>query len=441
MFQLGLLKYELRLAMLSFRKNPILTTLMVAAVALGIGVCMTTVSVYYLMSNNPIPHKSERLFAVQLDSWEANNGYGDSDSDYPEQLTWTDAQYLLHNGPEYPRVAMFKTGMVVETDQVEQVPIREIGRVTSRDFFAMFDVPFSFGSVWSQDMEDGAEQVVVLSHDLNEKLFGGSDSTGQQIRLNDELFRIVGVMAAWNPTILFYDVNNGAFDKPEDFYLPISLTAPLEPETYGNTNCWKPWEEEGYSGFLNSECTWLQFWVELPDHTAQDTYKSFLDAYFMQQQELGRYGRPLGTRISDVEAWLDLNQIINSDTKVLVGLAFMFLAVCVFNTVGLLLAKFLGRASDIGVRRALGATRSMIFRQHLIEVAAVGLVGGMLGLGLAWLGLQMVAYLADAPEQLVRLNLELVAIALGLAILATLVAGLYPSWQIGRIPPARYLKV
>ena len=68
-------------------------------------------------------------------------------------------------------------------------------------------------------------------------------------------------------------------------------------------------------------------------------------------------------------------------------LAFGFLLVCLLNTVGLLLAKFLRRSGEIGVRRALGASRRAIFAQCLVEAGAVGLVGGVLGLGLALLGL------------------------------------------------------
>ena len=61
--------YNLKLALKSMRRNPVMTALMVAAIAVGIGVSMTTLTVYYLMSSNPIPEKSEVLFAVTMDSW------------------------------------------------------------------------------------------------------------------------------------------------------------------------------------------------------------------------------------------------------------------------------------------------------------------------------------------------------------------------------------
>ncbi|MEM7002181.1 MAG: ABC transporter permease, partial [Pseudomonadota bacterium] len=59
--------YYLRLALLSMRKNAVLSSLMVIAIGLGIGACMTIITVNYIMSSDPIPHKSAQLFAVQLD--------------------------------------------------------------------------------------------------------------------------------------------------------------------------------------------------------------------------------------------------------------------------------------------------------------------------------------------------------------------------------------
>ena len=61
--------------------------------------------------------------------------------------------------------------------------------------------------------------------------------------------------------------------------------------------------------------------------------------------------------------------------------------VCLVNTIGLLLAKFLRRAPEVGVRRALGASKAQVFLQHLIEVGLLGFSGGLLGILLAQLGL------------------------------------------------------
>ena len=86
-------RYYVKLGLHSIRKNPVLSALMVAAIAVGIGACMTVVNVDYVMSGNPIPHRSELLHHVQVDSWNPNNPYEDPDG-LPEQLTYLDGNAL-----------------------------------------------------------------------------------------------------------------------------------------------------------------------------------------------------------------------------------------------------------------------------------------------------------------------------------------------------------
>jgi putative ABC transport system permease protein len=126
-------------------------------------------------------------------------------------------------------------------------------------------------------------------------------------------------------------------------------------------------------------------------------------------------------------------------------MAFAFLAVCLVNTVGLLLAKFLNAAPVSGVRRALGASRRDIFWQHLTESGVValagGIVGGLLGVVGIWaLRAYYGQFVEDAPKYLPFDQANFV-IVVAIAVLAGLLAGLYPAWRIGRAAPASYLKV
>src|SRR5690606_7563398 len=105
------------------------------------------------------------------------------------------------------------------------------------------------------------------------------------------------------------------------------------------------------------------------------------------QAQLGRSARPDQYLMATPEEWLEINEVVGDDNRVLVGLSALFLVVCLLNTVGLLLAKFLGRAGDISVRRALGASKLDIFRQQLVECGFVGLLGGVIGIGLSGFGL------------------------------------------------------
>lgn len=83
--------YYIKLALKSVKRNPILSLLMIIAIALGIGASMTTITINYLMSADPIPHKSHQLFHIQVDNWDPNNAFNDDEDYLPNQLTWTDA--------------------------------------------------------------------------------------------------------------------------------------------------------------------------------------------------------------------------------------------------------------------------------------------------------------------------------------------------------------
>ena len=121
--------------------------------------------------------------------------------------------------------------------------------------------------------------------------------------------------------------------------------------------------------------------------------------------------------------------------------SFSFLFVCVLNAMGLMLAKFMGRAADIGVRRALGANRRAILAQCLIEAGVVGLAGGVLGVVLTMLGLMALrGVLSEQIVELTNLDPTGVGIALLLAIFATIIAGLYPTWRAAHVQPAWQLK-
>src|SRR3546814_14439650 len=121
-------------------------------------------------------------------------------------------------------------------------------------------------------------------------------------------------------------------------------------------------------------------------------------------------------------------------------LAFGFLLVCLLNTVGLLLAKFLRRSGEVGVRRALGASRREIFMQCLVEAGVVGMAGGIVGLALAWLGLWAVRQQPASYAELAHLDPVMLLTTFVLAVGASLLAGVIPAWQALQVTPATQLK-
>ena len=158
-------RYYLKLGVLSIRANPALSALMVAAIAIGIGACMTIVTIHHIMSGNPIPHKSEQLFYVQVDNWDPSEPYDDP-NEPPVQLTYLDATALMDANKASSQVISYKTMRVIEPDTDDGSPFQIETRATTADFFSMFDVPFKYGSGWEKSADHAREHIVVLSDTL-----------------------------------------------------------------------------------------------------------------------------------------------------------------------------------------------------------------------------------------------------------------------------------
>ena len=436
-------RYYLKLGILSIRANPALSALMVAAIAIGIGACMSIVTVRHVMSDNPIAHKNDVLFHVQVDNWNPDDPY-DEPNEPPEQVTYLDATALHQAGRAFRQTISFKSDRVVQPDGEDIRPFQEEVRATSADFFAMFDVPFQFGDGWDAAADQTEEHVVVLSAEMNQRLFGGEDSVGRTMTMNNELFRVVGVLAEWMPMPKFYDLNNNPYEGAEDIFTPFSLAIAGEWGSSGNNSCWKPIDGVGYEAYLASECIWIQMWVELRTSTEKGAYRQFLDDYVEEQKTLGRFPRELNNRLSTPAQWMVNREVVDDTVNVLLSLAVLFLVVCLLNTIGLLLAKVMRRTNDISLRRALGASKQALFAQYIVEAGMIGIAGGLAGIGMTWLGLRGIENVFseyDFIAYLVSMDWTMIFLAVALAIVSALGAALYPTWRACSISPATTLRI
>ena len=434
-----MIAYNIKLATKSMRRNPMMTALMVAAIAVGIGISMTTLSVYYMMNGNPIPEKSDELFAVTLDSWDPIRPFDvDRPERAPHQLTYQDAERLVELDAGKRQAAMFESSLIIEPVNDEEMPFEATARVTTGDFFAMFNVPFIYGDGWDKAADANAEAMVVLTRQLNERLFGGEDSIGRWVTMNSTRFQVAGVIDTWEPTPRFYDPINGGFQEINEMFIPFALTRVLELDSIGSDWGWKSEEITSFEQWLNSEASWIQYFVELDG--ARGEYIAHLDAYVGEQKILGRFERPMNNNIFNVMEWMDYHKVVANDSRVLLGLSFLFLVVCLLSTITLLLTKFVGKKSETSLRRALGASRTTIFRQQIVEVGVIGFAGGLIGLLLTTFGLQGIQYLYESPPGLVSLDWLMMTAAISIAIVSSMIAGLYPAWRVCQVPPATQLK-
>jgi putative ABC transport system permease protein len=439
-----MLLYNLRIALLSLRRNRVLTAVIIGGVALGVAVATLSSTIRHTLARDPLPGRSDDLHYVRLDSWDPLSPYpGDDPNRPPTQLTYQDAMNLMRSDIPVRQTATYKGSLYLFPDPKVARPRRVSVRLAFADFFPMFDVPFKYGSGWDGKADAGPEPVIVLDEETNDAVFGGENSVGRTIRLENREFRVVGVLDRWRPPVKFYDVTQNPVQTPEAVFIPFNHARPMQIRSNGNSDGWKSPPSPGFEGFLASESCWIQFWVELPrDRVA--AYEDYVDAYVTDEKKRGRFPRPLNNRVTPMMAWMAEQNVVPNEVNAMAVVSLLFLAVCALNLMGLLLGKFLARAPEVGVRRALGARRLDVFVQHVVECELVAVIGGTIGVAIAFASLAAVnrwASLAIQRADMFHLDGTMLALAVVLSLAAGLIAGVYPAWRVCRIPPALHLKV
>jgi len=317
----------------------------------------------------------------------------------------------------------------------------------------MFDVPFQFGRGWTAAEDEDPAPVVVISHYLNDRLFGGGNNVGRTLTLAGQRFTVIGVLAKWVPLPRFYDEARD-FGPPDDIFIPFRWVESLPDLDYQGFCLRTKTLLSGFHALAESEClSATGAWVELDTPQQYNAYKQFLENYSRAQQQAGRFDRSPNVWLPTVATWLEMNDVVGRQSKLQVVLAVIFLGICVLNTIGMFLAKFTGAASVMGLRRALGATRGDVIRQNLTEVTLLSVCAGALGIAAAAIGLRLIRVFvlsrsthdnpdfATITQSLSHMDGQMILTAVALSLVAGLLAGLYPAWRVGRLPPATFLKI
>lgn len=437
--------YYLDLAWRSCRRSKALTALVILLMGCGVATCMVTYAVFRATSADPIPWKSSQLFVPQIDNF---GPVHDWKGDPPILLSYTDAEAILHAGQARRQALVYPVKLSVVPVNLQRPPFVQEGDAVSSDFFAMFDAPFRFGGGWSAGDDDHRAAVAVISSALNQQLFGGANSVGRTIHLDADDYRVVGVLDDWNPLPRFFDVSSVSFpfSHPRQIYLPFNRAIALQKATSGNLYCSADQPDPdlpNWDAVLHSECVWIDAWVELSARADAVRYLQFVHNYAAEQQHIGRFGWPPNVRLTGLMQWLGLhdNHVVPKASRLSLIVSVSFLLICLVNVVGLMLARFMQRAPEIGVRRALGASRAAIYGQFVTEAAAIGFAGGLLGLLLTALGMAGIGRVFEPQiARLAQLDGSLLLSTLVLAVTTTVVAAIYPTWRAAQVRPAWQLK-
>lgn len=452
--------YYLQLAWRSIKKTPVMSALMVLALGVGVAIVMTMLTLQHVESNNALAAKNEQLFYLQLNSSPSYGLFFNSlENGLPPLVTYRTATTLLKSKIANHSVAMFRWLAVLSTEDASFQPKDTVVRVTSRDFFGLFDVPFIYGQQWDEQADESAKYQVVIDQTMNQQLFGGGDSVGKTLLLQGKPYQIVGVTNDFLPVPSVHDLSMGKTAGNTHIYVPFGLVQAEQLDVYGQRSCESSdanqrveagtSSTEAFEIQLQNLCIWLQFWVELPDAETKARYVDHLQQYFNQQKKHGFFARDFAYALSTPEQWLQLNHVVSTDTKVSTWLAVVFLLICVVNTVALLTAKLWRQAPEAGIRQALGASRGAIFVQNLVEAGFVGLLGGVFGIILSQVMLMVVrsilannsAMMLGTDSSIYSTDGTMLAVTVLVALISSVLAGLYPAWHVSRTQPAYYLKI
>ena len=431
--------YYLELALRSLKRSPGLTALMVLSIGVGVALAMTTWTLVRTMSSDPIPQKSAQLFVPTIDMWGPSaHAKGHGDNEPPDLLDYATAVALMHDHRAHFQSPAYWLQPTVIPARAGKYPFGTFGFAVSSELFPMLDVPFRYGSGWSSADDAAGAQVVVISSKINNQVFDGGDSVGKTLNLQGRDYRVVGVMDEWNPQPVYFDVPavGGFMLKPISVLLPFNTAVAAQISQGGLTDCYTASTEPGFAGLLHSTCVWISYIVQLDGAQAVHDYRQYLEGFARQH-----FDWPPNVRLRGLMAWLDYLQVVPPGIQILRLVGLGLLIVCLVDTIGLMLAKFLRRSGEIGVRRALGAPRRAIYAQLLTEGAVIGAAGGVLGLVFTWLGMLWLRLrIPESWSALAPVDAQLLTLALLVAILATLLAALYPAFRAAHVEPAWQVK-
>ena len=389
---------DLRYAIRSMRKRPGFTLIAVMTLALGIGGSTAIFTVVDAGLLRGLPYKaSENLYHI----WEVTpqKGFGQREFSYP------DYQDYLHN--QSFEIAAYTGGGGIMSGRGE--PERVFAPSASANFFSLLGVePFLGRTFQPGEDKQGAPRVTVLTYGLWQRRFGGDPNiVGQALTINGESYTVVGVL----PSSFQFALRNADLWQP---YQPTQ--AQLTRRFMHGTNL---------IGRLKPEVNPAQAQSEL----------SVIAKRIEQEHNQSHAGT--GVKLVPLQEQF-VGQVRPILLVLLAAVGFVLLIACA-NVASLLLTRSLSRQKEVAIRAALGANRWRVVRQLLTESMLLSLVGGAVGLLIAYWGVDaLVATLPDSQLNALpflkslRLDSTILAFSFGLSLLTGLVFGLAPAIQSSR---------
>jgi putative ABC transport system permease protein len=393
---------DLRLAGRQMRRNPSFTAVVVLTFALGIAATVVIFSLAFavLLRPLPFPHPEQ---LVTLGERHLLMGYSRGTS-YPDFLDWKE-QSTSFAGMDGMTTTLFTLNKDAGAERI-------VAQSVTGGYFALIGVLPELGR-WlaSSDDREGAAQVVVISHSLWQRAFDSRpDVVGRRVKLNDEEYTLVGVMPSTFVSITD-ELYSGGDTQPE-IWAPLAANAAKSSRNAGPLRVF---------GRLKPGVTLETAAAEMKAIAAR------LAAEYPADNEnfTVRVGSMHGDLTGDIRPTLYL---------LMTAVALLLVITCL-NIANLLLVRSTTRIAELSLRAALGADRKRIVAQLLAESALISMLGGTLGVVLAWTSLCLLRILfpsGDIPWDLAKLNWPVLMVSVAVSLLAGIGFGLTPALRCSK---------
>lgn len=296
-------------------------------------------------------------------------------------------------------------------------------RRTDGAFWRILDFRFVEGGPFSDEDERGARFVAVINETTRGRFFGGEPALGKTIEVDCQRFRVVGVV----PDVPFL-----RFSSSSDIWVPISTakTKLYRDQWMGGFNVLILARGRADLPAIKSELQARLREAEkhLPDPKMYQTLSSGADTLFeawVRQVSPGGHSNPLAP--GQVKAALFL-------------LMLLFMLLPTLNLVNINLSRILDRASEIGVRKAFGASSRTLVGQFVVENLVITLLGAGLGLLLSVPVLSALNASGILPYARLDLNFRVFLYGLAMAVFFGILSGVYPAWRMSKLHPVQALR-